>query len=295
MNGTNELGEFLRARRDEVTPAAAGIPVSGDRRVPGLRREEVALLAGLSTDYYTRLEQGRELHPSEQVVNSVSRALLLDRHAAEYLYRLTQPAPRAISAASSAEVDDELMGFVEHGIDTPAMVLGPALDVLAANSLGRALYADFALFDNVVRMVFLDPVAREFYPDWDHAARGVVSNLRALSALFRDDPSVIAIIGELTVQSAAFVTYWQRREVQPRLNEAKTLHHGGVGELHLHYQGFAVADSPGQHLFVYTAEAGSPSADRLTLLGRTSGRPRCSACPGIETTPVNHTAEENHP
>ena len=283
MDDTNELGEFLRARRNEVTPAAAGIPVGGDRRVPGLRREEVALLAGLSTDYYTRLEQGRELHPSEQVVNAVSRALLLERHAAEYLYRLIQPAPRAESTPAF-EASDQLVRLLEFGIQTPATVLGPALDVLAANSLARALYGDFARFDNVLRMIFLDPVARDFYADWDHAARGAVSNLRALSAPYRDDPRVIAIVGELTVRSPAFVTYWQRREVRPRVNEAKTLQHGRVGQLQLQYQGFAVAAAPGQHLFVYTAEPGSPSADGLALLSQLP----------IQTTPVNHIAEENH-
>ena len=289
MDGTNELGDFLRARRNEVTPAAAGIPVVGDRRVPGLRREEVALLAGLSTDYYARLEQGRELRPSEQVVNAVARALLLDRHAAEYLFRLTQPAPRATSAPAAVEVDDQLVNFLEHGIHTPATVLGPALDVLAANSLARALYGDFARFDNILRMIFLDPVARDFYADWDHAARGAVSNLRALSAPHRDDPRVIAIVGELTVHSPAFVAHWQRREVRPRLNEAKTLRHGRVGELHLQYQGFAVAATPGQHLFVYSARLGSPSADGLTLLGRLPNETTST-----EITHLDLTAKENY-
>ena len=292
MDDDNALGEFLRARRNEVSPAAAGLPVTGDRRVPGLRREEVALLAGLSTDYYTRLEQGRELHPSEQVVTAVSRALLLDRHGAEYLYRLTQPAPRATAIAASDVVSDQLIDFVERGIGTPAVVLGPALDVLAANSLARALYGGFARFDNVLRMIFLDPVAREFYADWDHAARGVVGNLRALSAPYRDDPRVIDVVGELTVRSPAFVTYWQRREVRPRVNEPKTLRHRHVGEMHLRYQGFAVADAPGQHLFVYTAEPGSASADGLTLLSRVAVPP---GHPSVEITPIHDTAEENHP
>lgn len=270
MDADNELGDFLRARRGEIAPAAAGLPDTGDRRVPGLRREEVALLAGLSTDYYIRLEQGRELHPSEQVVNAVAGALQLDRHAAGYLFALARPAPKAATSRSSDSVSESLLDFVVNSVDTPATLTGPALDVLAANPLARALYGDFARFDNLLRMIFLDPVARDFYDDWDKAARGVVSNLRALSAPYRNDPEIIAIVGELTLRSPAFVSYWQRREVRPRVDEPKFLHHGRVGDLHLRYQAFSVAAAPGQHLFVYTAESGSSSADGLALLRRLS-------------------------
>ena len=140
--------------------------------------------------------------------------------------------------------------------------------MLAANPLAHALYGGFTRFDNLARMVFLDPAAQAFYADWDSAARGVVSNLRAGSAPFPDDPHVTAIIGELTVRSPAFGTYWARREVRPRTNEHKHLHHHQVGELDLRYQAFNVADAPGQQIFVYTAAPGSPSADALRLLPR---------------------------
>jgi len=262
----NELGDFLRARRAEVTAAAAGLPDVGGRRVPGLRREEVALLAGLSTDYYTRLEQGRELHPSEQVVDALARALLLDRHAADYFFRLAQPAPKTATTSPVHSVSTPLRDFVLNCIDAPATLTGPGLDVLVANSLARALYSEFARFDNLLRMVFLDPAAKTFYHDWDKAARGVVSNLRALSAPYRSDPQVISVVGELTVRSPAFVSLWQRREVRPRVNEPKVLHHSRIGDLHLRYQAFTVAAAPGQHIFVYTAEPHSPSADGLMLL-----------------------------
>ena len=267
VNQGNELGEFLRRRRSEISAPQAGLPEVGERRVSGLRREEVALLTGVSIDYYTRLEQGRERHPSDQVLDALARVLRLDHHAANYLFRLAQPAPRAATVTSSRLIDPVLMNFLIETIDAPATLTGPALDVLAANAMARALYADFAQFDNLARMLFLDPAAREFYADWDQAARGVVSNLRVGSAPFPDDPYVTAIVGELTVHSPAFVQYWARREVRPRTNEHKRLHHRRVGDLDLRYQAFNVADSPGQQVFVYTAERGSPSADALRLLG----------------------------
>lgn len=264
----NELGDLLRARRAEIAVASTGLPEDGERRVPGLRREEVALLAGVSMDYYTRLEQGRERHPSEQVLDALARALRLDGHAVAYLFRLAQPPPQAVRAESPPTVTQALHVFLEEGIAAPATVTGPALDVLAANPLARALYGGFARFDNLARIVFLDPAARYFYADWDRAARGVVSNLRAASAPFPDDPRVTTIVGELSVRSPAFVSYWARREVRPRTSEHKHLHHGQVGDLYLDYQSFAVCDAPGQQLFVYTAAHGSPSADALLLLRR---------------------------
>lgn len=179
--------------------ASTGLPEDGERRVPGLRREEVALLAGVSMDYYTRLEQGRERHPSEQVLDALARALRLDAHAVAYLFRLAQPPPASVHAESPRTVTQALHVFLEEGVAAPATVTGPALDVLAANPLARALYGGFARFDNLVRMVFLDPAAQAFYADWDRAARGVVSNLRAASAPFPDDPQVTAIVGELSV------------------------------------------------------------------------------------------------
>ena len=145
--------------------------------------------------------------------------------------------------------------------------------VLAANPLARSLYRGFNRFDNLVRMVFLDPAARTFYTDWDSAARGVVSNLRAAAAPFPDDPRVTEVVGELTVRSPAFVRYWALREVRPRTNERKLVHHGEVGDLELRYQAFGIADAPGQQLFVYTAAPGSPAADGLTLLRRLADPP----------------------
>ena len=165
---------------------------------------------------------------------------------------------------SPRTVDAVLLDFLTDTIDGPATLTGPALDVLAANPLASALYGGFAAFDNLARMVFLDPAAQTFYADWDNAARGVVSNLRAGSAPFPDDPHVTAIVGELTVRSPAFGAFWARREVRPRTNEHKHLHHHQVGELDLRYQAFNVADAPGQQIFVYTAAPGKPQRRRAT-------------------------------
>lgn len=266
MDRDNELGEFLRARRDLLTPADAGLPDDGERRVPGLRREEVALLAGVSTDYYTRLEQGRERRPSEQVLDAIARALRLAEPAVAHLFRLALPAPQAAPRTSPAEVAPPLRTLLEHFVGVPATVLGPALDVLTANSRAVALYSGFARLDNLLRMVFLDPAAREFYADWDATARSAVASLRASSGPFAGDPRVVAVIGELTVRSPAFATLWARYEVRPRTSSAKTFRHPVVGELRLHHQAFTVLDAPGQQLYVYSAEPGSPAAGGLALL-----------------------------
>lgn len=266
MTRGNELGDFLRARRDLVSPVQAGLPSHTSRRVKGLRREEVALLAGVSTDYYTRLEQGRERHPSEQVLDAVARALRLDADAAGYLFRLAQPAPKTAAFAPERTVSPELKRLMDHFLDLPACVVSPALDILAANPAGQQLYSGFAHLDNLLRMVFLDPAAQHFYQDWEHAAQGVVGNLRALSAPFPNDPRVAQVVGELSIHSPAFAALWAKYEVRPRTSEGKHLWHPQIGEMHLHYEAFTITSTPGQQLFVYSAEPGTPSADALVLL-----------------------------
>lgn len=271
MDQDNVLGDFLRARRELVSPQQVGLPDFDTRRVTGLRREEVALLAGVSTDYYTRLEQGRERHPSEQVLNALAQTLRLDAYGAQHLFLLAQPVPRTAAQASPAQVDPALLRLLDDQLDAPATVLGPALDILAANALAIALYRGFARLDNLLRMIFLDPAARQFYLDWEQAARGVVANVRAVSGLLPQDPRIAQVVGELAVASPAFASYWAEQRVHPRTGIDKRLRHPDVGDLYLHYQGFAVLDAPGQHLFVHTAEPGSPSADALTLLSRLAG------------------------
>ncbi|WP_236792243.1 helix-turn-helix domain-containing protein [Amycolatopsis sp. GM8] len=267
MESGNEFGDYLRARRDAVTPAVAGLPDDGARRVPGLRRDEVALLAGVSTDYYVRLEQGRERHPSEQVLSAIARALRLDEAAAAHLFRLGMPVPGA-TAAPVTEVSRDLVTLMNGMRDVPAFVVGSAQDVLAANAMAEALYSGFARFDNLLRMIFLDPFARRFYADWDKAAEIAVNNLRASAARFPGDRRIEAVLGEISAHSPVFATLWARYEVRPRTHEDKRFRHPRVGELSVHFEALAVTSAPGQHLSVYTAEPGSAAEDAFVLLRR---------------------------
>ncbi|WP_030907450.1 helix-turn-helix domain-containing protein [Streptomyces sp. NRRL F-5126] len=270
MESENELGDYLRARRAAVAPADVGLPDDGPRRVPGLRRDEVALLAGMSTDYYIRLEQGRERHPSEQVLRAIAGALRLDDAASAHLFRLGLSVVG--TPAAPATVAPELLRLMDGMRDAPAFVVGAAQDVLAANAMARELYRGFARYDNLLRMIFLDPFAREFYADWDHAARTAVGNLRASSSQFPQDGRIERIVGELSVRSPAFTGLWARYEVRPRTHEDKHFRHPRVGEIRLHFEALAVTSAPGQHLSVYSAEPGSAGADALILLGRLSER-----------------------
>ncbi|MFF8788033.1 helix-turn-helix domain-containing protein [Streptomyces sp. NPDC015125] len=297
---SKDLGDFLRARRDLISPGEVGLVSHTVRRVKGLRREEVALLAGVSTDYYMRLEQGRERHPSDQVLDALARALRLDEAAAAHLFRLALPAPQTAPSAPAAEVSPQLAELMDHFVEVPACVVSPALDFLAVNPVARQLYCSFAAIDNLQRMIFLDPAAREFYLDWDHAAQGAVGNLRALSSPFPDDPRVTEVIGQLSRHSPAFATLWARYEVRPRTSEDKRLWHPQVGELRLHYQAFTVTGAPGQQLFVYSARPGSASADSLRLLrslaadetaGGTPHRPAQDGTPRTSRTSPAPTEE----
>lgn len=265
MAAKNRLGEFLRARREQVAPGQAGLPVDTGRRVPGLRREEVAALAGVSTDYYVRLEQGRERHPSTQVLNAVARALLLDADGVDYLFRIAGPVPQR--RRRTERVSPHLVRLMAGWLDTPAVIVNPARDVLAINALGRALYGAFTTTDNLLRMMFLDPAAETFYVDWEPMARGSVSALRAAAGTYPDDPRLTELIGELTMKSPPFSRLWSQHEVRPRTREDKRMRHPQVGDLTLHYESFTIDGAPGQQLIVYQAEPGSPSADALALLG----------------------------
>ncbi|MFI9274085.1 helix-turn-helix transcriptional regulator [Kitasatospora sp. NPDC052896] len=276
MDAENRLGDYLRARRAMTMPRDVGYPHDASRRVPGLRRDEVALLAGVSADYYTRLEQGRERHPSEQVLQSIARALRLDDDAAAHLFRLGLPSPWP-SVRPNTTVSPDLRRLMDGMRDVPAFVLGSAQDVLAANAMARELYCGFARYDNLLRMIFLDPFAREFYGDWDKAAGTAVNNLRASSARFPDDERIERVVGELSVRSPVFGALWARYEIRPRTHEDKRFRHPQVGELHLHFEALAVTSAPGQHLSVYSAEPGSASSDALVLLRRLAEQRTASA------------------
>ncbi|MEV1007963.1 helix-turn-helix transcriptional regulator [Streptomyces sp. NPDC049881] len=269
VDGGNPLGQYLRARRRLLRPEDIGLAPGLRRRVPGLRREEVAMLAGVSTDYYVRLEQGRERSPSAQVVGALARALALDDEAAGYLGRLAAPAPRARRRRGRGErVGEDLRRMMEAWPGTPAVVLGRCLDVLAHNALGGALFAGHAHSGDLVRLVFLDPDAREFFPDWERVAASTVAGLRASAGDDADDPRLVRLVGELCLRSEPFRRLWARHDVRRKTREAtKRFRHPLVGELTLSYETLTVNGAPDQQLVLYRAEPGSPSEQALTLLG----------------------------
>jgi transcriptional regulator with XRE-family HTH domain len=276
---SNDLGAFLSARRAHVRPGDVGVVSSGTRRVPGLRREEVAMLAGMSVDYYTRLEQGRERHPSASVLDAVSRALNLDRDTREHLFRLADVAPPNIPAPSPTRVDPQLLSLLDAWPDTPAIVIDRRLTLLARNSLAEAFYADFATADNIVRMTFLEPAGRTFFTDWHRATQACVANLRLALGHAPADREAVALITELRAASPEFRRLWDRNDVRGKTHEAKTFRHSEVGELTLTYHAFDVRSAPGQQLIVYRAESCSPSAQALRLLGTLAATRRSLSTP----------------
>jgi transcriptional regulator with XRE-family HTH domain len=265
MDSDNLLGEFLRARRELTTPEEVGMLHAGVRRTPGLRREEVAMLTGVSTDYYVRLEQGRERHPSERVLSALVQALNLGPEAVEYLYNLAHPRPRRHAERVCAErVSPDLLRLMRSWPYTPALLCGRWMDVLATNQLADALYDGLEYRDNLLRLMFLNPEARRFYPDWEKAASGKVAHLRAVARADLDDPDLTELVGELSLKSADFRRLWARHDVHINSNEAKRFRHRDVGDLTLTYETFNVG---GNQLFVFQAEPGSPSEHALALLG----------------------------
>ncbi|WP_304114500.1 helix-turn-helix domain-containing protein [Mycolicibacterium bacteremicum] len=260
-----ELSSFLRARREGVTPQDAGLVPGDGRRVQGLRREELALLAGLSTDYYRRLEQGRERRPSLQVLRALARALQLDAHATAYLISLVHPVPLAMPAHAST-VSPGIQLLLDVGLRIPAVVVDVGLNILAINAVGRAMYSGFGDTDNLARMVFLDPAAREFYPQWHQVATQVVGNLRSGLTRFPNDDRVAEVVEEISAQSLVFAELWATHDVRPRTSEDKVFRHPQVGELRLHFEALEVAGAPDQRLFVYCPPENGPSPDAVTLL-----------------------------
>jgi transcriptional regulator with XRE-family HTH domain len=267
---TTELGEYLRARRAQVSPEAAGVIVHGLRRVPGLRREEVATLAGMSADYYIRLEQGRERNPSAQVLDALSDVLRLEDDARLHLYTLAKLAPSARRTTGRERVDPELLRLMDMWPDTPAIVLGRAYDVLAGNPLAYALFDGFKQGPNLLMKIFLDPDARSFYPDWEEVARYTVAGFRLLQGRTPDDQRILEVTAELSRHSPDFVEMWERHEARGQRLATKRFHHPEVGELTLRIQAFDIRSTPGQELIVYHAEPASRSADALALLGSLS-------------------------
>jgi transcriptional regulator with XRE-family HTH domain len=264
-NGT-PLGDFLRARREALKPHDVGLPEYGRRRVPGLRREEVALLAGVSSDYYIRLEQGRESSPSPQVLEAVAQALKLNAETTDHLNRLCLAASQRPREYGRGEVSGQLLQLMDGWEHTPAFVLGPALDVLAANALATALHSGFEEFDNLARMVFADPAGRDFYQEWERAAHSSVAELRAAYGFDPTSTRIAEVVEELSDLSEEFADLWQLHEVKSKSQEGKHLRHPEVGDLHIAFAAFTVNGAPHQQLVVYQAEPAGPTAAAFEVL-----------------------------
>ncbi|WP_029116915.1 helix-turn-helix domain-containing protein [Mycobacterium sp. URHB0044] len=263
-----DLGAFLRARRAQVTPDQAGLAADTRqrRRVDGLRREEVAMLAGLSQDYYTRLEQGRERNPSAQVVEALAAALRLAGDARDHLFRLAGTTP-ATPVGAVGRVDPALIELMDAWPDNPALIYNRAYDVLAANMIADALFGGWSHSRNLLRVVFTDPGARTFYRDWPDVAADAVAGFRLGHGQDPADARVREVLSTMLGDSEEFATLWSRHQVRGKGLRQKTFVHPNVGEVTLTMQTFDVRSSPGQELVVYHAEPGSRSAEALALLG----------------------------
>jgi transcriptional regulator with XRE-family HTH domain len=275
MDDGNRLGEFLRARRERVLPGDVGLPEDErPRRVPGLRREELAQLAGVSTNYIVRLEQGRDRHPSPSVLDALAVALDLDEAATAHLHQLGTPAAERPRVRGRAPRQDVIAPGVAHLLerlaDQPVSVMNRFGEVLATTPLAAALMPGLSAGANAYRATFLDPSVRELFGDgWDRVARSVVAGLRAVSAdpEAGGDPRLVALVGELALESEVFRRLWARHDVRPRVGRGTTvIHHPQVGRVELRWEKLEVSGSPGQTLVIHQAEPGSASERALALL-----------------------------
>jgi transcriptional regulator with XRE-family HTH domain len=262
----NMLGDYLRARRELIQPESVGLPVTGVRRVAGLRREEVAMLAGISSDYYLRLEQGRDRNPSVQVLEALARVLSLDQVATDYLLGLAAPRPRHRQRRPRRETVPAGIRQLLGVLGLPAFVEGRYFDVLAANDLARALSPNLQAGQNRLRAVFLDPVEQALYPDWDQATAGLVAGFRESVGTDADDPRFVQLVGELSLSSERFRRLWARHDVQSREGMPTRLHHPQVGDLTLSREKLSIGGAGGQLLVIYHAQPGSGSAEKLAIL-----------------------------
>ncbi|MCM1950473.1 helix-turn-helix transcriptional regulator [Streptomyces sp. G2] len=271
----DELGAFLKARRAELSPTAAGLPETGGRRrVSGLRREEVAVLAAISTDYYTRIEQGR-IQASASVLHALARVLHLDDDQRTYMLELAGRPPARPARRTSQKAQPRLRRLLDDLGTTPGIVLGRRMEILAWNPLAAALVTDFSSIPeknrNYIRMLFTDPRMRDLYADWDNVAHTCVAQLRMEAARDPDNPRLAALVGELSVQDADFRRWWAAHHVAVRGVGTKVMRHPVVGELTLDWDTLAPTVDADQQLVVWTAEPGSPSHDALRILASWTG------------------------
>lgn len=271
-----DLGEFLRSRRARITPEEVGIVSFGARRVPGLRREELAQLAGVSATYYTRLEQGQSNNASESVIDALARALRLDEDERAHLHELARPVPaKRRRARRSDKVQPGTERLIDAMAEIPAVVMNRRSDVLLWNRLGHMLLAGHCDFEapgrpadrpNLTRMLFLDPHTRELYARWNEEAARAVASLSLLAGRHGDDPELAALIGELSLKSDEFAHLWSKHPVRNCVAGTKHFHHPEVGQLELDFQALELPDRSGQRILTYTAAPDSPSHAAISLL-----------------------------
>jgi transcriptional regulator with XRE-family HTH domain len=262
----NLLGDYLRARRELVTPQSLGLPQLGQRRVRGLRREEVAMLAGISADYYLRLEQGRDRNPSRQVLESIARVLKLDDDGTAYLLALGADRPRPRRRQARKEIVPAGIRMLLSTLALPAFVEGRYFDVLAANALAAALSPRLVPGANRLRDLFLDPAERDLYPGWDQAAAGMVAGFRESVGTDVEDPRFVELVGSLSLASPRFRELWARHDVRTREGASVTLDHPHVGPLTLNREKLAIKGTAGQLLVIYHPDPATGDADKLALL-----------------------------
>ncbi|TDW19131.1 helix-turn-helix transcriptional regulator [Kribbella kalugense] len=272
MDRREELTEFLKSRRARVQPEDLGLKVyGGRRRVPGLRREELAQAAGVSADYYIRLEQGRTDNVSQEILDAVADVLSLSEDERKHLALLAKPARRRVKRRTTTQrIRPGLQALLDSMTDVPAFVLGRRMDVLGWNRLAAALIADFASLEpkdrNIPRLVFLDPATRDFYPDWEAVADETVGYLRMYAGRYPDDPELAELIGELSIHSPEFRQHWARHDVKDKTFGTKAQYHHLVGEITVQYETLQPPGEPDQLIVTYTVEPGSTSEQNLRLL-----------------------------
>jgi transcriptional regulator with XRE-family HTH domain len=304
MDHRAEVRDYLRSRRERLSPEQAGVPLyGGRRRVKGLRRDEIAMLAGISTDYYTRLERGNLTGVSQSVLEALARALQLDEAERSHLFDLADAAQRSGRAGahdsdrnrrSSARttVRPGVQRLLES-ITTPAYVANGRMDLLAANRLGHALFSDAygrnSSGFNLARYLFLDPRSREFYVHWDTVARDTAASLRTYAGRNPHDQGLMSLVGELSTRSEDFAGWWASHIVKFHRTATKSFHHSVVGELELTGEAVELPGDPGLRMIVYTVEPGSPSEQALAFLSSWSGH-------GSDAVPSKHaTAADRSP
>jgi transcriptional regulator with XRE-family HTH domain len=273
MARSDQLGEFIRTRRARVAPELVGLDAGARRRVPGLRREELAGLAHVSIDYVVRLEQGRISRPSSDILEALARALLLDDAERRHLFRLAAAIERSPSGGEGTEVRPGLALLV-RGLDpTPAVLLSRRLDLLVWNPTAEALLGPFGAERNYARLVFGDPATRALHADWEHAAWETVAMLRFAAARHPDDAALAELIAELRLGSAEAARWWEAHDVVQKRHGLKRYLHPSVGELTLHYEALHLGDDGDQLLTIYAAEPDTQGAERLGQLADSARAP----------------------